>query len=163
MKELTCLTCGKTKPETEFHKDRSSKTGRNSSCKICKNRRQCAYLRSVKGYNTRQTYFKRLKDKIFDILGRECKRCRFSDIRALQIDHIDGGGYAELQQMSVSAYYHNVLKNSHKYQILCANCNWIKRAERNENRAKVPPTVKYPSPLFNSRGRINLLKRQQVS
>jgi len=55
------------------------------------------------GHNSRQ--------KVVDSLGGVCVRCGFSDIRALQIDHI---------------------KN--KYQLLCANCNWIKRYEDKEKR-----------------------------
>lgn len=71
---------------------------------------------------------------ILEIIGgSKCAKCRFSDVRALQIDHINGGGNKERDlAKSHFAYLTNVLKNPKKYQILCANCNWIKRYESKE-------------------------------
>jgi hypothetical protein len=76
-----------------------------------------------------------LKDKIFDKLGHCCSRCGYSDKRALCIDHVNGGGFKELRSMSVAPYYKKVLADTTgSYQILCHNCNWIKRAENGEVR-----------------------------
>ena len=65
-------------------------------------------------------------------------RCGFSDIRALQIDHINGGGYQEIKKNSAKRRYKLVLvsveNKENKYQLLCANCNWIKRYEDKDNR-----------------------------
>src|SRR5689334_14993068 len=33
-----------------------------------------------------------LREALFALLGRKCARCGFDDIRALQIDHVDGKG-----------------------------------------------------------------------
>lgn len=60
-----------------------------------------------------------------------------TDIRCLQIDHINGGGKKEiLKFISVnimySYYFKNLEEAKQKLQILCANCNWIKRYENNE-------------------------------
>src|SRR3990167_6944100 len=60
-----------------------------------------------------------------------CKKCGFSDIRALQIDHIDGGGskhHKELDRSKSGRLYKWIIKNNFPsgFQILCANCNWIK-------------------------------------
>lgn len=69
-------------------------------------------------------------------LGSKCVCCGFSDIRALQIDHINGGGGVERRKRGGSIYSYIVklsdkeLKNN--YQILCANCNTIKMREREE-------------------------------
>lgn len=87
-------------------------------------------------------YRERLRKAAVDILGGVCIRCGFSDIRALQIDHINGGGHAErkiVNKKSGRQHYYkqvvdSVLNNENKYQLLCANCNWIKRFENNENR-----------------------------
>lgn len=82
------------------------------------------------------------KKEIHKILGGKCVKCGFSDERALQIDHIEGGGYVERKNYSTNpkAYYKNILEtiknNKTKYQLLCANCNWIKRFENNEIRRK---------------------------
>lgn len=71
-------------------------------------------------------------------LGGKCFRCGFSDIRALQIDHVNGGGTKEVRSLGAGRMYRNILdkistgKPLKDYQILCANCNWIKRYENNE-------------------------------
>ena len=79
-----------------------------------------------------------LRQKVIDSLGGKCKRCGFKDIRALQVDHINGGGYQELKKLSAKYRYKLVLEtiktNKNKYQLLCANCNWIKRFEDKEVR-----------------------------
>lgn len=52
---------------------------------------------------------------------------------ALQIDHINGGGSKHLKSLHGSIY--QWLKNNNYpkgYQVLCANCNWIKRRINNE-------------------------------
>lgn len=70
---------------------------------------------------------------VLGLLGCKCKICGFSDYRALQIDHVDGGGCKEKRVGNKNKYYYNeLLKGSKKYQLLCANCNWIKRFENNE-------------------------------
>ena len=76
-------------------------------------------------------YSQNLKDKIFLILGDKCKSCGFSDKRALQIDHINGGGNQERKGKSQGVQYRLILtkleSGNSDYQILCANCNWIKK------------------------------------
>lgn len=78
------------------------------------------------------------RQRVVDLLGGKCKRCGFTDIRALQIDHINGGGYREIRKHSAKIRYKLVLKSvenkENKYQLLCANCNWIKRYEDKEKR-----------------------------
>lgn len=69
---------------------------------------------------------------VIDYLGGKCKRCGFEDIRALQIDHIYGGG-REDRKIGLYKFWQNVLKiGSEKYQVLCANCNTIKKCENKE-------------------------------
>lgn len=83
-------------------------------------------------------YYKRLREKIIKQLGGKCCKCGFNDKRALQVDHINGGGTRETKGMTRS-YYLFVLRelkngDQNKYQLLCANCNWIKRYEKKEVR-----------------------------
>lgn len=79
-----------------------------------------------------------LKKQVYDLLGRFCARCGFSDSRALQIDHIHGGGNKEKRELktrSDSRLFLHILQHTNPkdvYQILCANCNWIKKHENNE-------------------------------
>lgn len=83
-----------------------------------------------------------------EALGGKCVRCGFDDSRALQIDHINGGGTKERRNGDVKGNFHkhvlqSFLKNENKYQLLCANCNWIKRSELHENRGyvKIEPAI----------------------
>lgn len=84
---------------------------------------------------TRQGYFRKLyyrrREEIFDKLGHECARCGFSDWRALHIDHVNGGGNQERKILTTTyRRYKAVMDDTdNKYQILCANCNFIKKHE----------------------------------
>lgn len=78
-------------------------------------------------------YYETKRLEIIKALGGLCKGCGISDYRVLQIDHINGGGNAERKQLNQSAYHFQVLNNLAAYQLLCANCSWIKRHERKEN------------------------------
>ena len=79
------------------------------------------------------------KQEIFDLLGNRCAQCGFADERALQVDHVKGGGCAFRKAFicgSYARYYKHILKElksgSKDYQILCANCNRIKMHENQE-------------------------------
>ena len=83
-------------------------------------------------------YLRNLRRSMVDALGGKCIRCGFEDIRALQIDHINGGGSEERRDKKYrGASLHKIvlesfLRGENKYQLLCANCNWIKREENQE-------------------------------
>lgn len=80
-----------------------------------------------------------LREQILDILGRACIHCGFdADARALQIDHINGGGSQECKKLPYGIpYYRRILESVQasrgEYQVLCANCNAIKRMEEREH------------------------------
>lgn len=79
--------------------------------------------------------------KIISYLGGKCIKCGFTDIRALQLDHIHGHGNIITKHGANSgAIYHYYLSHPEQmeelttmYQVLCSNCNWIKRYENNES------------------------------
>lgn len=91
------------------------------------------YREKMKAYSRNHNL--NLKLSALDILGGVCKECGFDDHRALQIDHINGDG-AKDKKIVKSNYYWSVIestrKKEKKYQVLCANCNWIKRFENKE-------------------------------
>jgi hypothetical protein len=68
-----------------------------------------------------------------ELLGGKCVKCGFSDTRALQIDHVNGGGTKERVKDSRIAEKNVINGNTTDYQLLCANCNWIKRFENKEH------------------------------
>ena len=87
-------------------------------------------------YRNNKRYRDRLRKSVIILLGGKCVRCGFCDERALQIDHINGGGKRELTKKTNTQYLKDVIISTNlreeKYQLLCANCNWIKRFENNE-------------------------------
>ena len=76
------------------------------------------------------------RQAILFLLGDKCAKCGIDDPRVLQVDHIYGGGHQDRQLFGSGgtwAFTKDVLQHTtRKYQLLCANCNWIKRWERGE-------------------------------
>lgn len=77
-----------------------------------------------------------MRKELIDFMGGKCLFCGFTDIRALQIDHVNGGGRQETKSngslKSPRHYQEHIQKNRANYQLLCANCNWIKKHENQE-------------------------------
>lgn len=84
-----------------------------------------------------------LRKEIIQKLGTVCKNCGFSNERALQIDHVNGDatqdklekGQGNGRQGYTYVFLKKILSDptmATRYQLLCANCNWIKRAENRE-------------------------------
>lgn len=83
--------------------------------------------------NQRQRY-SQLRRQVLEALGDRCFKCGFGDHRALQVDHRNGGGSAHRRKMKYSSdYYRSILSDLKSYMLLCANCNWIKRFDREEH------------------------------
>ena len=85
----------------------------------------------------KRKYYLILKMQVLEVLGGKCIRCGNADHRCLQIDHVNGGGTKDIRQFkSVQDYFREVIRSSKnhegKYQLLCANCNCIKRCEKHE-------------------------------
>ena len=96
---------------------------------------------------TRNAYMRRwrkincplIKDKAYAKLGNRCSSptCRWinfdgtrgcSERACLQLDHVFGKGRKERQLTTSYIIYQRVLTDTEgRYQLLCANCNWIKR------------------------------------
>jgi len=139
-----CRCCKEYKPIFEFSKNKNTKTGHYIYCRECiskkyflkLNKEQPERIRYKEG--RRPVKARTIRTKIVDLLGAKCCRCGFSDVRALQIDHVLGNGCKERKTMSQSKLYgkiYNLIatkKDFGRYQILCANCNWIKKHENKE-------------------------------
>jgi len=84
-----------------------------------------------------ETATKRRKDLI-RLLGGRCVECGYyTDIRALCVDHINGGGREDRKKfIGPLAYYRYYVVNTEeaklKLQVLCANCNVIKMSIKKE-------------------------------
>lgn len=131
-----CPGCNTARPADEF--TRAGKYGRRVARRFCNRcladkqaERRDRDPDHVRGIQRR--CYQRLREHALSFLGGECVRCGFTDPRALQIDHVNGGGTREHRTIGNSAVYRKVLAGEPGYQLLCANCNWIKRAENDEN------------------------------
>lgn len=88
----------------------------------------------------RKWYFER-KMKVLKLLGNECANpynlphpdwC--NDWRCLQIDHVNGGGNKQRKKIgSTICFLSYVLKHPEEFQLLCSNCNWLKRYVKGEH------------------------------
>lgn len=118
--EKFCPGCKIVKPAKDFNKA-NRRDGLRSYCKSC-------------DYKMIRNKIESIKEQIYDKHGHYCFRCGYTDKRALQIDHVLGGGTKEREVFkSTTSYLKKVLADeTGSYQILCANCNWIKRAEEGE-------------------------------
>ena len=128
-----CAWCGKN-PSEHYLCEECGKRNRE-------NRRKYYTAEEAKIIRKRSTFKCRTERRaeIFKLLGDKCSnpdclvpgRCR--DLRCLQIDHVNGSGSKERKRFNGHgpSFYKYVIKQikagSKKYQLLCANCNWIKR------------------------------------
>lgn len=120
-----CNTCLVVKPYSDFNNTPRGVGGVRGSCRLCENEKRARYVRAKQATDRQQA---------IEIMGSKCCDCGFSDPRALQFDHIDGGGQAERRSGQNNHWVvRQILKgNTEPFQLLCANCNWIKRHESNE-------------------------------
>ena len=84
-------------------------------------------------------YRRRIKTEVLTHYGNgtlACVKCGFNDIRALSIDHINGGGNRQKRELNITGteMYRWLKKNNYPdgFQTLCHNCQWIKRDENHE-------------------------------
>lgn len=88
---------------------------------------------------SRRSLSQRRREEVIILMGGECAHCGYrKDVRALQIDHVKGGGSKDRKTFGHSAStllrkcMQSIEKKDGKFQVLCANCNWIKRYENRE-------------------------------
>ena len=97
--------------------------------------REWKNLNRKKVHEYDHTKYWTMRFKVLEILGNKCNKCPVNDFRVLQIDHINGGGYKEIKRLKSEGILRKILKHpdpQSEYQLLCANCNWVKRWENKE-------------------------------
>ena len=94
---------------------------------------------TARNRNRSREQYRVWREAALKLVGRVCIGCGYNDLRALQIDHVEGGGSAERKSKKLNGYqyyqhiYNEVLSGEKsKYQTLCANCNRIKCIENHE-------------------------------
>jgi hypothetical protein len=118
-----------------------------------RNKGRIRELRRKSPWYNGSMYRRKLRKQCLDKYGNRCAstKCKWAnddgtlgctDTRCLQIDHVNGGGCKERKnRVTVLTFLKKVLADTEgNYQLLCANCNWIKRKENNEE----PHRIKKP-------------------
>lgn len=94
----------------------------------------------------KRNFVQRKREAVLVLLGSKCNwpACTWTDPRALQIDHVNGGGTKEARKLGNVGILNKILKMATpetEYQLLCANHNWVKRCERHETKDQRPPLL----------------------
>lgn len=118
----------------------------SQKCKSAHNGRVLTPAQRARLTETQTIWTHKWKRLALDALGGKCVHCGFSDARALQFDHIHGDGHKDVtrsasagrrQRISraLGSYYKRIAERVEpgRFQLLCANCNWIKRVENGEH------------------------------
>lgn len=102
---------------------------------------------SKQNRNNARLYHHKLRLSLIKLLGSKCNCkikncchkgiCGIKDLRCLQIDHINGNGAIERKRFKHKAVFHRFYLNNPdkikgELQLLCSNCNWVKRFNNNE-------------------------------
>lgn len=77
-------------------------------------------------------YYQHFRSVLYELLGGVCIGCRHADRRVLEFDHINDDGAADRKLFRGSRsmlewYARHPEVALKRLQILCRNCNWLKR------------------------------------
>jgi hypothetical protein len=81
--------------------------------------------------------YQKARKEIFELYNNECSNCHHKDIRVLQLDHKNRDKYgSRLNNRRIGLNLCRSILNGtypkEDFQLLCANCNWLKRLVNNE-------------------------------
>lgn len=120
----TCTKCEVEQPVSEYSKHPSGKNGLQPVCRTCN-----------KVIN--RAYRQRIKDKVFDLLGRACVCCGEKEPTFLTLDHKNNDGAEHRRELGAQHGASSTDKvwrwltlnpeEAYRFQILCYNCNCGKR------------------------------------
>lgn len=118
-----CPRCQTVKPVSDYYRNSARKDGVGVYCRHC----QC---------EVDDAREKRQRAELLSMLGGRCVSCGYNaDARALHVDHVNGGGSGERssgQHSYPAGLIRQVKASPDKFQLLCANCNIIKKSEQGE-------------------------------
>jgi len=146
-----CVSCKLPRWEKDFQRRTDTSLGRRRVCAFCRRVQRNAYRNRVIKPLEQTDYFKlnrapkqqafynKQRKRVLELLGGKCTwpGCEWTDTRVLQVDHIKGNGHKERLEKTTRGIYGKILRMQNpqsEYQLLCANHNWIKRAENHEVR-----------------------------
>ncbi len=148
-----CPMCEETKPIREFPIYKQSSDGHTTLCTDCNRKRNKErYQRGIKVRKNYRHSHKRETSEYNRNMGEQTKRdvmthygngeckcvlCGYNDIRALSIDHINGGGRKHRLSLNMNGggginFYKWLIKEDYPegYRTLCLNCQSIVESEK---------------------------------
>lgn len=134
-----CSRCKRVLAASEFYQSNARRDGLSSWCVDC-------------GRAANAVSHAKLRQAVIEQLGGKCRSCDYSaDMRALTIDHVCGDGAARRRDGSGHTsrlLYEALYDTIGRYQLLCCNCNSIKRIVENECGVRVHVRSAYSGPLM---------------
>lgn len=118
-----CPGCGEFKPEQDYFRNRAKSHGRSTKCRMCHSDEMSRRDQA-------------LRVLALGALGGKCVGCGLEDRRVLCIDHVNGNGWLERQERGMRAMIARILNGVPGYQLLCHNCNHLKKLENGEHRGR---------------------------
>lgn len=130
-----CSICKEEKGCGEFNKHSGRKDGLQSHCRDCNKARSKEYYRKNPEIHKRnvvinkQKYASEIQSKIIEYLNSHpCVDCGYSNILALEFDHLYDKKIAISQAVSNGWSWNNILLEIEKCEVRCSNCHKIKTA-----------------------------------
>lgn len=134
-----CSKCNIEKKLSNFHTDKKKKDGVSPWCKLCRK----IYYTGNKNILLRVSDWQKnnrkdIKEIVFQYYTNndiKCQQCGETDIDCLTVDHIKGGGCKHIRDNKISNLYQWIIANNYPndFQILCWNCQSIKRLMNKES------------------------------
>lgn len=152
-RDRICLNCSRKRYQEYYHKNRPKILLRKRQYRKQNREHINSLEQSPKRIEKKQQYRKKnreilyRKDRLRYQLNKiallnlltngdvKCAYCGFSNINALQFDHIHNDGtndrkrFNKLNSTMYNYYVKHPKEAKRKLQVLCANCNWIKWSE----------------------------------
>lgn len=132
-----CSKCKTMKSTEEFGSNKARKDGFQSECKECRRETNRAYyLKSPEQNASRMRFAKqrKIENRIFVteyLSTHPCVDCGFSDIRALDFDHVLPGKTMHVSNLVSGGYpLKRVVDEIALCEVRCANCHRIITRER---------------------------------
>ena len=128
-----CARCGEVKPLEEFNRSTRNRDGRHGYCRECQ---KAHYRENAVRHraNVRRTSAMRLAEiraVIVAAMAQGCVDCGFSDIRALDFDHVRGQKVDSVSAMIRQGRGNSVVVDEiAKCEVRCKNCHAIATVER---------------------------------
>lgn len=114
----------------------------SSACKEKARRIRHSKNSAIRQISYSKRYYS-IKEKVYSKYGNQCAHCSEQRSPCLSIDHVNGNGAEDRRETKGStAFLLKVLSDdSGEYQILCMNCQWMKRHRNKEGLRRKPRLI----------------------